>query len=50
MSSDRYFPLFANLLPFKFSRGKVKQKGRWSPSREVELINRMHYWFEDDGA
>lgn len=48
MSNDRYFPLFANLLPFKFSSGNVKLDGGWSKQRDIVLNNRAHYRF--DGA
>lgn len=50
MSNDRYFPLFANLVPFKFSRGKLKAGGDWSMQNNFELKNRMHYSFESEGA
>ena len=50
MSNDRYFPLFANLLPFKLSRGKVKQAGSWSMQQNFELKNRTHYLFENDNT
>jgi hypothetical protein len=46
MSNDQYFPLFANLVPFKFSRGKLKVGGNWSMQNNFELKNRMHYSFE----
>lgn len=45
MSNDHYFPLFANLLPFKFSTGKVKQGGNWLSHQNIELKNRTHYLF-----
>ena len=50
MSSDRYFPLFANLLPFKFSRGKLKRDGSWTIQQNFELQNRGHYEFESRQA
>ena len=50
MSNDRYFPLFANLLPFRFSSGKVKQGGSWTIKNIVGLKNRMHYSFEGKSA
>jgi hypothetical protein len=46
MSNAQFFPLFANLLPFKFSRGKVKQEGSWLRPQKLELKNKMHYIFE----
>ena len=46
MSSERYFPLFENLLPFKFSRAKVKQDDNWLPQQDIELKNKTHYFFE----
>ncbi|MBI4379412.1 MAG: M23 family metallopeptidase [Nitrospinae bacterium] len=46
MSSDRYFPLFKNLLPFKFSRGKVNHGGTWTTQENIELRSKMHYLFE----
>jgi len=45
MNSDQYFPLFANLLPFKFSSGKMKQGKLWSVHEDFELTNKMHYSF-----
>jgi Peptidase family M23 len=45
MRNDRYFPLFASLLPFKFSTGKVKQGGHWVSQQNFDLKNRMHYLF-----
>ena len=50
MSNDQYFPLFANLLPFKFSQGKLKQDGSWRLRKEFELKNKMHYLFESEDA
>jgi len=50
MSNDRYFPLFANLLPFRFSKGKVKQGENWNAQRNFELKNRGHYLFENERA
>jgi len=46
MSDDQYFPLFANLLPFKFSAGKVKQGESWLSAQNIELKNKTHYLFE----
>ena len=46
MSNDQYFPLFANLLPFRFDAGKVKRNGGWLASSSVRLENRGHYSFE----
>lgn len=46
MGNEQYFPLFANLLPFKFTRAKVKQGGKWESKTTVELRNRTHYLFE----
>jgi len=50
MSNDRYFPLFANLLPFKFSHGRLKQGGDWSMQKDFELKNKMHYLFDSENA
>ena len=50
MSNDRYFPLFANLLPFRFSKGKLKQGEDWNAQRNFELKNRGHYVFENEHA
>lgn len=47
MSNDQYFPLFANLLPFKFSRGKCRQGKSWLTLENYELKNRAHYFFEE---
>jgi len=46
MSSDQYFPLFANLVPFKFSHGRLKLDGKWTVQKNFKLKNRMHYLFE----
>jgi murein DD-endopeptidase MepM/ murein hydrolase activator NlpD len=46
MSNDRYFPLFANLLPFRFSRGNVNQDVNWLKQENFELKNRAHYSFD----
>lgn len=45
MSNDQYFPLFANLLSFKLSRGKVKRGGSWSMQQNFKPENTMHYLF-----
>lgn len=50
MSNDEYFPLFANLLPFKFTRGKLKQGGRWSMQQNFKPENKMHYFFGSENA
>lgn len=50
MSNDQYFPLFANLLPFKFNRGEVKLAGRWMMQQNFELKNKMHYLFENKNS
>jgi murein DD-endopeptidase MepM/ murein hydrolase activator NlpD len=50
MSDDHYFPLFANLLPFKFSEGKVKQDGGWIIQQNFELQNKGHYLFDSENA
>ncbi|MEJ2696956.1 MAG: M23 family metallopeptidase [Candidatus Sulfobium sp.] len=50
MSNDQYFPLFVNLLPFKFNRGKIKQGGGWETKQNFELKNRAHYLFESENA
>ena len=49
MSSSQSFPLFADLLPFKFSSGKVKQDGNWQLHQKIELRNKTHYLFEVNG-
>ena len=46
MSDDQYFPLFANLLPFRFETGKLKRNGGWSVHDPIELKNKGHYSFE----
>jgi murein DD-endopeptidase MepM/ murein hydrolase activator NlpD len=46
MSTDKIFPLFENLLPFTFTRGKVKQGSNWSSHGKIEPKNRTHYSFE----
>lgn len=50
MSNDQYFPLFANLLPFKFSKGKLKQGDTWTTQQNFELKNKGHYLFESKNA
>jgi len=45
MASDRIFPLFANLLPFSFGRGEVRQGAAWTAQSPVVLNNRSHYRF-----
>ncbi len=47
MSNDQYFPLFANLIPFKISDGKIKRGGIWSEQKNFALLNKMHYSFAD---
>jgi hypothetical protein len=47
MSNDQYFPLFANLLPFKLSRGKIKKDKKWSTLENFQPANKMHYSFEE---
>lgn len=46
MSNDRYFPLYGNLVPFRFSHGKLRQDGNWSEQQDLILENRRHYLFE----
>jgi len=46
MSNDRYFPLFANLVPFRIARGKMKSSQGWSVHENLELRNKGHYSFE----
>lgn len=48
MNNNHYFPLFANLLPYKFSKGKIKQHGAWILHHDFALKNRGHYLFESD--
>jgi len=50
MSNDQCFPLFANLLPFKFSKGKLKRTGGWATQQNFELKNKGHYLFESENA
>jgi len=50
MSNDHIFPLFANLVPFKFSQGEIKQGGVWSMHHNIELKNKAHYLFKDEVA
>jgi len=50
MNSDRIFPLFANLVPFKFSKGKVKQDGDWTTRESFDLENKGHYLFQLSNA
>lgn len=50
MNDDQYFPLFANLLPFKFSKGKVKQRGGWTVEQDLTLKNKAHYVFGSENA
>lgn len=46
MSDEHYFPLFANLLPFKFSKGKLKHGDSWTSQSNFQLKNKGHYVFE----
>lgn len=48
MSNDQIFPLFANLVPFKFGKGKTRQDGDWRMQAPLELNNKGHYLFESD--
>jgi|CXWL01.1.fsa_nt_gi hypothetical protein len=50
MSTDTYFPLFANLLPFTFSKGKLKQGAGWVTQQNFQLRNKGHYLFESTNA
>ena len=50
MGNDQYFPLFENLLPFKFSSGKVKHGDSWAPQQNFEPINKSHYAFNGEIA
>jgi hypothetical protein len=45
MHSNRYFPLFANLLPFQLSKGQVKHGAYWVYEDNIVLRNRGHYYF-----
>lgn len=45
MRNDRYFPLFHNLLPFKFSHAKVKDGNSWVDRNNLNLSNRTQYLF-----
>jgi len=46
MSNERYFPLFANLLPFRLSRAQVRHDDHWHAEADVEPRNRAHYRFD----
>jgi murein DD-endopeptidase MepM/ murein hydrolase activator NlpD len=50
MSDEQYFPLFANLLSFKFSKGKVKHGSGWTIQQNFELQNKGHYLFDSENA
>lgn len=50
MSDDRYFPLFASLLPFRLSRGELRQDGVWTALKAFPLVNRGHYRFAAPAA
>jgi len=50
MKNDQYFPLFANLLPIKFSKGRLKQGSSWTMQHHFELKNKGHYLFESENA
>lgn len=50
MSSDQLFPLFANLLPFVFTKGKLKQGSGWTFQENFEPKNKRHYLFESENA
>ena len=45
MSDDRYFPLFANLLPFGFSRGRIWQGQGWREQKAFVPRSGAHYAF-----
>lgn len=47
MSNDQYFPLFANLLPFKLRRGQIRQGKTWSALERFGLSNKHHYLFDE---
>lgn len=46
MKDNHYFPLFGNLLPFKFKHGEIKVDGKCEQKRPVILTNGGHYIFE----
>jgi len=46
MNNDQFFPLFKNLLPFKISSGKIKQRNIWTTQNNIKLENKTHYLFE----
>jgi len=48
MHNNHYFPLFANLVPFKFNHGKIKIGGNWTLQNNFELRNKVHYLFESN--
>jgi len=50
MRNDRYFPLFVNLLPFKFTKGKIKRGDAWIMQHNIQLKNRGHYLFENEST
>ena len=45
MKDASYFPLFENLLPYKFTRSEVKEKESWVTEQNVSLTNGGHYYF-----
>jgi hypothetical protein len=45
MNNDQYFPLFENLLPFRFKGGQVEESGEWLSQSNIEPRNRMHFLF-----
>jgi len=50
MRTAEYFPLFANLLPFKIDRGAQKHGGDWVAQEPLTLENRGHYFFAEHGS
>jgi len=50
MRTAEYFPLFANLLPFKLSRGTQRRGGNWVAQEPLALANRGHYFFAEHGS
>jgi hypothetical protein len=46
MNSENPFPLFKNLIPFKFSAGKRKVEGQWKQEEGLTLNNGGHYFFD----
>ena len=49
MRNSQYFPLFENLVAFKFSKGKIKENMQFRPIEYIGLESGNHYEFDIQG-